>query len=514
MASAVESEGPVAIAPAEKSAICSAVEPGPGAGVGPSKERVMSGPIATDLCVIGGGSGGLAVAAGAVQMGAKVVLIEKAKMGGDCLNYGCVPSKSLIAAGRAAQTVRTAARFGVNGHEPAIDFRAVHAHVHGVIAAIAPHDSEERFAGLGVRVLRAAARFTGPREVEVAGQRVRARRFVIATGSSPAVPPVPGLAEAPHLTNESIFDLTERPEHLIVLGGGPIGCELAQAHRRLGARVTLLELFRVLPKDDPAAVEIVRRRLLDEGIDLREQVQVTGVGRERNGIAVTIAQANLEHTIVGSHLLVAAGRRVNVEGLGLEAAGVDYSPKGIAVDDRLRTSNRRIYAIGDVAGGYQFTHIAAYHAGIVIRNALFRLPAKVDTRAVPWVTYTEPELAQVGLTEAMASEQGVEVEVLTWPFAENDRAQTERKTDGFVKALLDRRGRIRGATIVGERAGELIQPWVLAIAEGLKIGSLAQFIAPYPTLGEASKRAAGSYYAPKLFSARTRSIVRLLQRLG
>jgi pyruvate/2-oxoglutarate dehydrogenase complex dihydrolipoamide dehydrogenase (E3) component len=474
----------------------------------------MSGPLATDLCVIGGGSGGLAVAAGAVQMGARVVLIEKGKMGGDCLNYGCVPSKSLIAAGKAAQTIRTAGRFGVNGHDPAIDFPAVHAHVHGVIAAIAPHDSEERFAGLGVTVLRAAARFTGPREVEVAGQRVRARRFVIATGSSPAVPPVSGLAETPHLTNESIFDLTERPEHLIVLGGGPIGCELAQAHRRLGARVTLLELFRLLPKDDPAAVEIVRRRLLDEGIDVREQVQVTGVRRERNGIAVTITQADLEHAIVGSHLLVAAGRRVNVEGLGLEAAGVDYSPKGIAVDDRLRTSNRRIYAIGDVAGGYQFTHIAAYHAGIVIRNALFRLPAKVDTRAVPWVTYTEPELAQVGLTEAMASEQGVEVEVLTWPFAENDRAQTERKTDGFVKALLDRRGRIRGATIVGDRAGELIQPWVLAIAEGLRIGSLAQFIAPYPTLGEASKRAAGSYYTPKLFSARTRSIVRLLQRLG
>ncbi len=474
----------------------------------------MADPIATDLCVIGGGSGGLAVAAGAVQMGAKVVLIEKGKMGGDCLNYGCVPSKALIAAGKAAQTIRSAGRFGVNGHEPAVDFPAVHAHVHGVIGAIAPHDSEERFAALGVEVLRAPARFTGPRELEVAEQRVRARRFVIATGSSPAIPPVPGLAEAPHLTNETIFDLTERPEHLIVLGGGPIGCELAQAQRRLGASVTVLELFSILPKDDPAAVEVVRRRLLEEGIGLREQVQVAAVEREGNGVAVTIGQAGREDKIVGSHLLVAAGRRANVEGLGLEAAGVDYSPKGIAVDARLRTSNKRIYALGDVAGGYQFTHVAAYHAGIVIRNALFRLPAKVDTRAVPWVTYTEPELAQVGLTEAMASEEGVEVQVLTWPFAENDRAQAERATDGFVKVLLERRGRIRGATIVGERAGELIQPWVLAIAEGLKIGSLAQFIAPYPTLGEASKRAAGSYYTPKLFSARTRAIVRLLQRFS
>jgi pyruvate/2-oxoglutarate dehydrogenase complex dihydrolipoamide dehydrogenase (E3) component len=464
--------------------------------------------------VIGAGSAGLAVAAGAVQMGAEVVLIEKGKMGGDCLNYGCVPSKALIAAGKAAQTIRCAGRFGVNGHEPAVDFPAVHAHVHGVIAAIAPNDSEARFAGLGVRVLRAPARFVGRREIEVAGQRVRARRFVIATGSSPAVPPVPGLADLPHLTNETIFDLTERPEHLIVLGGGPIGCELAQAQRRLGAKVTVLELFRVLPKDDPAAVEVVRRQLLGEGVDLREQVQVTRVERDGNGVAVMIKRADLEQRIVGSHLLVATGRRANVENLGLDAAGVAYSPRGIAVDARLRSSNKRIYAIGDVAGAYQFTHVASYHAGIVIRNALFRLPAKVDTRALPWVTYTEPELAQVGLTEAMAKDQGVEVHALTWPFAENDRAQTERETEGFVKVLLDRRGRIRGATIVGAHAGELIQPWVLAIAEGLEIASLAQFIAPYPTLGEASKRAAGSYYTPKLFSERTRNVVRFLLRFS
>src|SRR5918995_5134528 len=378
-------------------------------------ETAMPDPITTDICVIGAGSGGLAVAAGAVQMGADVVLVEKGRMGGDCLNYGCVPSKSLIAAGKAAQTVRTAARFGVNGHEPAVDFLAVHDHVKGVIAAIAPHDSEERFAGLGVKVLRARARFAGPREIDVAGQRVRARRFVVATGSSPAVPPVPGLAEAPYLTNETVFDLTERPEHLIVLGGGPIGCELAQAQRRLGAKVTVLELFAILPKDDPAAVEVVRRRLLSEGIELHEHVEVARVERDGNGVAVTIKGAAGEQDIVGSHLLVAAGRRANVEGLGLEAAGVAYSAKGITVDARLRTSNKRIYAIGDVAGGPQFTHMAAHHAGIVIRNALFRLPAKVDTRAVPWVTYTEPELAHVGATELMAKERGLEVEVLTWP---------------------------------------------------------------------------------------------------
>lgn len=474
----------------------------------------MAEPITTDLCVIGAGSGGLAVAAGAVQMGADVVLIEKGKMGGDCLNYGCVPSKALIAAGRVAQTVRTAARFGVDGHEPAIDFPAVHDHVHGVIAAIAPHDSQERFEGLGVKVLRAPARFTGPRELEVAGRRVRARRFVIATGSSPALPPVPGLSSAPCLTNETIFDLTERPDHLIVLGGGPIGCELAQAHRRLGARVTVLELYTILPKDDPDAVEVVRAQLRADGIDLREGIETTAVERDGNGVAVTVRSADGEQRIVGSHLLVAAGRRPNVDGLDLEAAGVAYTRTGITVDDRLRTSNRRIFAMGDVAGDYQFTHMAAYHASIVIKNALFWLPSKVDRRAVPWVTYTDPELAQVGVTEAMARERGLEVSSLTWSFAENDRAQTERATAGFIKVLVDRRGRIHGATIVGEHAGELIQPWVLAIAERIKIGSMAQMIAPYPTLGEVSKRAAGSYYTPKLFSERTRRLVRFLQRLG
>jgi pyruvate/2-oxoglutarate dehydrogenase complex dihydrolipoamide dehydrogenase (E3) component len=470
--------------------------------------------IESDLCVIGAGSGGLAVAAGAAQMGAAVVLIERGKMGGDCLNYGCVPSKSLIAAGKAAQAVRTAARFGVNGHDPEIDFLKVHNHVTGVIATVAPQDSQERFEGLGVKVIRAAARFVGPREIEVDGVRVRARRFVVATGSSPAVPPVPGLADVPYLTNETIFDLTERPEHLVVVGGGPIGCEMAQAHRRLGARVTVLARSSILPKDDPAAVEVVRSRLVDEGVDVREHVQVTAVERAGNGIAVSFAEAGFGQRVTASDLLVAAGRRPNVQDLGLEAAGIEYSARGITVDARLRTTNKRAFAIGDVAGGFQFTHVAAYHAGIVIRNALFRLPATVDYHAVPWVTYTEPELAQVGLGEHMAQGRGLEVKAWCWPFAENDRAQTERETGGFIKVVTDRRGRILGATIVGERAGELIHPWGLAISQNLKIGAMAQYIAPYPTLGEISKRVAGSYFTPALFSERTRKVVRLLQRLG
>jgi pyruvate/2-oxoglutarate dehydrogenase complex dihydrolipoamide dehydrogenase (E3) component len=474
----------------------------------------MADSVTTDLCVIGAGSGGLAVAAGAVQMGARVILIERGKMGGDCLNYGCVPSKSLIAAGNAAHAIRHAGRFGVDGHEPRIDFLGVHDHIKKVIGAIAPHDSEERFEGLGVDVIRAHARFVGPQEVEAGGQRIRARRIVIATGSSPAVPAIPGLAEVPHLTNETVFELTERPEHLLVIGGGPIGCELAQAHRRLGARVTVLELFSILPKDDPDAVQVVRDQLRADGVDVREHVEVKRFARDGNGVAVTIEEAGFEQRITGSHVLVAAGRSANVDGLDLQAAGIAYGPKGIGVDARLRTSNRRVYAIGDVVGGFQFTHMAAHHAGVVIKNALFRLPAKVDDRAVPWVTYTEPELAHVGLTEALAKERGLQVAALRWPYLENDRAQAERETAGFAKALVDRRGRIHGATIVGARAGELIHPWVLAISAGIRIGVMAQSIVPYPTLSEVSKRAAGSYYTPKLFSDRTRRLVRFLMRLG
>jgi pyruvate/2-oxoglutarate dehydrogenase complex dihydrolipoamide dehydrogenase (E3) component len=317
-----------------------------------------------------------------------------------------------------------------------------------------------------------------------------------------------------HLTNETIFELTERPEHLIVIGGGPIGCELAQAHRRLGARVTVLELFRILPKDDPDAVRIVRDQLLADGIDLREHVQVKRIAQEGDSIAVTVEQAESEQRITGSHVLVAAGRRANVDGLGLEAAGIEFSEKGIKVDTRLRTSNKRAYAIGDVVGDLQFTHVAAHHASVVLKNILFKLPARVENRAVPWVTYTEPELAHVGLTEALAKERGVAIQALRWSFEENDRAQTERDTGGFAKVLVDRRGRIHGATIVGKRAGELIHTWVLALSQGIKLGAMAQFIAPYPTLGEVSKRAAGSYYAPKLFSNRTRGLVRFLMRFG
>jgi len=473
----------------------------------------MGETIEVDLCVIGAGSGGLTVAAGASQMGASVVLIEMGRMGGDCLNYGCVPSKSLIAAANAAHGLGRARRFGVEA-DVRVDFPAVHRHVEGVIAAIAPNDSEARFEGLGVRVIRAAARFTGPREVEADGRLVRARRFVIATGSRPLVPPIPGLESSPHLTNETIFECRQAPEHLIIIGGGPIGIELAQAHRRLGARVSVVEMATILGKDDPELVDVLRVRLRAEGIELLERAKVVEVARRGAGAAVALEGDGGRRWVEGSHLLVAVGRQPNVEGLGLEAAGVEHARQGVVVDRRLRTTNPRIYAVGDVAGGPQFTHMASYHAGIVIRNALFRLPAKVDLGAFPWATFTDPELAHVGLDEARARAGGGGIRVLRWPFAENDRAQAERATDGLIKVVTTPRGRILGASILGAHAAELILPWVLAIGRGMGIGALANLVVPYPTFAEVSKRAAGSYYAPTLFGERTRRIVRLLARLG
>jgi pyruvate/2-oxoglutarate dehydrogenase complex dihydrolipoamide dehydrogenase (E3) component len=474
----------------------------------------VSEAIRADLCVIGAGSGGLSVAAAAVQMGARVVLIEKGRMGGDCLNYGCVPSKSLIAAARAAETIRSAGPYGVASGDPRISFAAVHDHVHGVIAGIAPHDSEERFERLGVRVVRAAGRFTGPAEVEAGEVIVRSRRFVIATGSSPAVPPIEGLAGVPYLTNETIFELREAPEHLIVIGGGPIGAELAQAHRRLGVRVTQIARSRLLPKDDGELVDVVRRRLLAEDVTMFEETAAKAVEADGAAVRVVLERAGRRLSVVGSHLLVAAGRTANVDGLGLDAAGVAFTQRGVTVDARLRTTNRRIFAVGDVTGRQQFTHVAGYHAGVVIRNALFLLPAKVDDSAVPWVTYTDPELAHVGLTEAMARERfGAAVSALRWPFAENDRARTERDTEGLIKVVLGRRGRILGASIVGAGAGDQLALWCLAVAKRMKVGAVAGLILPYPTRAEAGKRAAGEYYTPKLFSERTRMLVRLLQRL-
>lgn len=470
--------------------------------------------INTDLCVIGAGSGGLSVAAAAAAFGRSVVLVERHKMGGDCLNYGCVPSKALLAAAKRAHAMRTSGSFGIASVVPDIDWKGVHDHVHGVIAAIAPNDSVERFTALGVQVIQAAGRFAGKRILEAGEHRIRARRFVIATGSSPVVPPIPGLAEVSSFTNETIFGNTSPIPHLVVIGAGPIGLELAQAHLRLGSKVTVLEAEKALGKEDPELAPHVLKSLRDEGVEIREGAAAERVEGRDGQIRVTVKSGETTRIVEGTHLLVATGRRPNIADLNLEAAKVKFDRRGIRVNDGLVTSNRRIFAIGDCAGGPQFTHVANYHAGIVIRRALFRLPSTVDAASLPRVTFTEPELAHVGLSEEQARAAKGEIRVLRWPYHENDRAQAEHTTRGFVKVVTDKRGRILGAGIVGEQAGELIQMWSLAISKKLKVKDIANLVLPYPTLSEINKRAAIRYYATAASNPMVRKVVSLLARLG
>jgi pyruvate/2-oxoglutarate dehydrogenase complex dihydrolipoamide dehydrogenase (E3) component len=470
--------------------------------------------LTPDLCVIGGGSGGLTVVAAARAMGATAVLIEKGKMGGDCLNTGCVPSKALIAAAHHAEAGREAAQFGVTFDEPKVNFGKVHDHVHGVIAGIAPHDSVERFEALGATVIKEHGQFVDKNTVKAGDQLIRARRFVVATGSRAAVPPIPGLDTVPFLTNESIFDLTRKPAHLIVIGGGPIGMELAQAHRRLGCQVTIIEMFDPLGKDDPELTEIALRRIRADGVDVRARTGVVSVAAKGTNISVTVKKDDNEEIITGSHLLIAAGRAPNIENLGLEEAGIKFERSGIAVNAGLRTSNRRVFAIGDVAGGLQFTHVAGNHAGLVVRSALFGLPVKQNNDIVPWATYTDPEIASVGLSEAAArARYGDDFKILRWSFAENDRARAERRTDGLVKLIVSKKGQILGCGIVGARAGEMISLFSYAIANKMKVGSLTKFIAPYPTMTEMARRVAIEFYGEKLSSpwiGRWLAMIRLL----
>lgn len=460
--------------------------------------------LTTDICVIGAGSGGLSVAAGAVQMGARVVLLEGHKMGGDCLNYGCVPSKALLSAGAKAHA---------SGQSPtAADYLAAKDHVAATIASIEPHDSQTRFEGLGVQVIREFGRFIAHDKVQAGDTVIRARRFVVATGSRPFVPPIPGLKDVPYLTNETVFDLRDRPDHLIVIGGGPIGLEMAQAHRRLGSQVTVVEAAKALGQDDPDAAAHLLDRLRGEGVDIREGTAVTGVSGKAGDITVALGEGQ---SLSGSHLLVAVGRKVNTDGLDLHRAGVETTRTGVKVGTDLRSpTNRRVYAIGDAAGGMQFTHLAGYHAGVILRPMLFGLPAKARADHIPRVTYTDPELAQVGLTEAAARKaHGDALTVMSQPYSGNDRAIATGQTGGFAKVMVVK-GRPVGATIVGPQAGELIQVWALALANGLKMGAIAAMVSPYPTLGEINKRLAGAYFSPKLFeSPWVKRIVRLMQRV-
>lgn len=475
----------------------------------------MTTVLKPDICVVGAGSGGLTVAAAAAAFGVPVVLVEKGRMGGDCLNHGCVPSKALLAAARHAHRLANGSAFGIADTEPDIDFRKVMRHVHSVIAAIEPNDSVERFTALGVHVVPEEGRFRDARTLLAGDHEIRARRFVLATGSSPAVPPIAGLDTVPYLTNETIFERTRRPGHLVIVGGGPVGVELAQAHRRLGSRVTVVEAKSVLAADDAEAAALVLARLRAEGIAVLENTAVTAVERHgRTGARVHVETQTGRQTIDGTHLLLATGRTPNVESTDPRKAGIAYDRKGIRVNAGLRTTNRRVYAIGDVAGGAQFTHVANHHAGIVLRPLLFRLRARPRADIVPRVTYTDPELAQVGMGEAEARKRHRRIRVLRWPFAENDRAQAEHTTEGFAKVIADRRGRILGATIVGAGAGELINMWALALSRKMTVRDIAGYIAPYPTMSETGKRAAISYYTDTTRKPLVRGIIRMLRMFG
>lgn len=473
-----------------------------------------SEPLDVDFCIIGAGAGGLAVAQVAAAFGQRVVLVEKHKMGGDNLNYGGVPSKALIAAGRRAQAMRDAAHFGIQAVEPRVDYRGVNAYVKDAIAAAAGNASIARYAGMGVFVITAAARFLDKSTVIAGDHRITARFFVIATGSSPLVPDVSGIAEVPYFTNETIFDNAELLPRLIVIGGGGTALELAQAHHRLGSIVTVLEDGHALSGEDPELSAVVLSALRGQGIDIREGAQLTAATRTADGVSVTVTRNGVSEIHDGTHLLIAAGRKPNLANLGLEAAGVRYTKSGITVDRGLRTSNRRVFGIGDVTGQSSSAHGAEDHAGIVLQRALFKLGAKTSKRTVPRVTCTDPQFAHAGLVESAARAGHGRVNVLRWPYAENDRAQIEAVTGGQIKIVTSKRGDILGATIVGADAGELIQMWSLAIAQGLNIKAMTDWVSPYPTLSEISRRAAMRSLTAAPSNPVLRKAIALLGKLG
>lgn len=487
-------------------------------GPAPSQAKgdvhVAGEPLETDICVIGAGAGGLAVATMAAAFGRRVVLVEKQKMGGSGLNAGCVPGKALIASARRAHAMRTAAPFGIAPIEPQIDLRAVQAHVRDVVSTLAPNASLERMTGLGVRVILGAGRFLDKRTLLAGDYRITARRFVIATGSSPAVPPIEGLEGCPYYTDDTIADIDRKVTHLVVIGGGATGLELAQAHLRLGARVTVIDAARALGRDDPEAASVVVAALRAEGVDIREGTKVERVEKMAGFVRVHVSTIHGFETVDASHLVIALGRTPNLSDLNLAAAGIKHARDGITVNRGFRTSNRRIYAIGDVNGSAPSNHAASYQAEIVLKRALFWLPAKANTAIVPAVTMTDPELAHVGMSEDEARAARHRVHVLRWPFSEVDRAQIDRTVVGHAKIVTSSKGQVLGATIVGPAASELIQVWSLAVAEKLHVKAMAAHVAPYPSLGEVSKRAAVRHFSQLPGSPKARKLIDLLARLG
>lgn len=470
-----------------------------------------------DIGIIGGGAAGLTVASGAAQLGAKTLLIEReAALGGDCLHYGCVPSKTLIKSAHVYHAMKTADAYGLPTPKvPPIDFRRVADRIRSVVGTIQKHDSVERFCGLGARVEFGEARFTDEHAVDLHGRSYSAGKWVIATGSSPMVPPIEGLREISYLTNREIFYMDRMPASMVILGGGPIGIEMAQAFNRFGCRVTVVDMSsQILGREDKDMADEVMAVLQQEGVTFHLNAKVVRVREaEANRRAVVVRTADREATLTSEAILVAIGRSANVRGLGLETIGVDMEPGGIRVDPRLRTSRKHIFAAGDVNGGFQFTHAAGYEGGIVVANAVFRLPRKVDYTFLPWCTYTDPELASIGMNEKAAQAKGIDYTVWSEAFEDNDRSLAEGERTGRVKMLLDGKENPLGVQILGPRAGDLVSAWVAVLNGRTKLSTLASAVHPYPTLGEINKRVAGDVLAPKIFSERIKKGLKLIFNL-
>jgi len=457
-----------------------------------------------NIGIIGGGAAGLTVASGAAQLGAKTLLIEKEKdLGGDCLHFGCVPSKTLIRTAQAYHTMKNADRFGLPAvGVPPVEFKQVRERIQSVIAAIQEHDSEDRFCSLGAKVAFGEPTFTDEHSIRLNGESISAKNWVLAAGSSPHIPPIEGLNETPYITNKEIFSLDHLPASMVILGAGPVAIEMAQAFCRLGTKVSVIQRSgQVLSKEDRDMADGVMDVLKGGGVEFHLNatvLDVKGVGTERE----VRFKDREENTICvkAEQILVAMGRKPNVDGLALEAIGVETHRKGIRVDDRMRTHQKHIYAAGDITGAYQFTHAAGYEGGIVVSNAVFHLPRKADYTFMPWCTYTDPELASIGMNEKRAEEAGIEYTVFTEFFQDNDRSLAEGERVGKVKMLLDTHEKPIGIQILGPQAGELLSEWVAVLNGKVKLSTLASAVHPYPTLGEINKRAAGAYLSPKIFS--------------
>lgn len=470
--------------------------------------------LTPDLCVIGAGPGGLAAAAKAASYGVSVVLVERGRMGGQNLYTGSAPSKALLAAARRVNDIRNAGLFGIKTGDISINHGVVLEQVQSVIRAIEPNVSAERYSGLGVDIVDANARFVDANSVEAGEVLIRARRFIIATGSLPLVPPIPGLDQAPYFTSETIFTHRHRIPHLIVLGGDSVGLEFAQAFHRLGSEVTVIEGGHALPRDDPELRANVLKCLRDEGIRVLENARIERVEPFGSNVQAIFANLGKSYSVEGSHVLLAMGRAANVRELGLDAAGIAYSERGIRVSKGLLTTNRKVYAIGDVTGEAAFAHAAEHHARAAVRNALFRIPVRTHRETMPWVTFTDPELAHVGMTEEIARQRHGRLTIARWPYSENARAHAERQTGGFLKVIASKSGHILGAGIVGAHAGELIQMWSLAMQKDIPLSSMASIVPPSPTLAEMNKIAAEYHFAPRAQSPLLRRIIGLLAKFA